>query len=138
MNKIKRLLANEAIMYVIFGVLTTLINIISYEFFNTLGIQYLISNGIAFVLSIIFAFVTNKVYVFKSYSWQRDIIIKEGAAFVTARVITFLMDMALMVILVEMISVNDFMAKCLVNVIVIVLNYVISKWVVFKKIDKRT
>ena len=93
--------------------------------------QYIVSNVIAFLLSIIFAFITNKTYVFKSHSWQKDIVLKEGIAFVGTRVITFFVDMTLMIILIEII-INDFIAKCVVNAIVIVINYVISKWIIFK------
>lgn len=133
MKNKKNLLAREIINYIIFGLLTTLVNIISYLFFSELDLNYIICNIIAFILSIIVAFITNKIYVFKSYSWQKNIILKEIVAFTSTRIITFLIDMLLMISLVEIVVIGDVIAKCIVNIIVIVTNYIISKWVVFGK-----
>ena len=64
MNVIKKIINKEAILYIVFGVLTTIINLISYYFFsNIITINYLISNTIAWIISVIFAYMTNKLYV---------------------------------------------------------------------------
>ncbi|MBW6410270.1 GtrA family protein [Clostridium weizhouense] len=133
MKKIILILNSEGIKYIIFGVLTTLINIISYLFLNKLGIQYVISNTIAFILSILFAFITNKIYVFKSRTWNFKLITREIIAFLGSRLATFIVDTVLLMLLVEIMIMNDFIAKCIVNIIVIILNYVLSKFIVFKK-----
>ncbi|NFR85892.1 MULTISPECIES: GtrA family protein [unclassified Clostridium] len=133
MKKIKLFLNNEGIKYIIFGVLTTGINIISYLLLNKLGIQYIISNTIAFILSIIFAFITNKLYVFNSDTWKIKVVIREGVIFSGSRLTTFIIDTVLFILLVQVIKMNDFIAKCIVNIVVIIINYVLSKFLVFKK-----
>ena len=120
----------EIIMYLIFGVLTTVVNIaVYYIMANGLQIHYLISNIVAWFLSVLFAYVTNRKYVFESKSEQ---IIKEMTSFFGARLATGAMDMVLMWLFVGLHILPDFVAKVITNVIVIVANYILSKLVVFK------
>lgn len=132
-NKIKKLLNSEGIKYIIFGILTTFVNILSYLALNKIGILYIISNSIAFILSIIFAFITNKIYVFNSKTLKLNDVIREGVTFLCSRLATFVIDTVLMILLIEMLSINDFIAKCIVNIIVIIINYILSKFIVFKE-----
>lgn len=124
---------DEAIKYIVFGVLTTFINIFSYLIFTTMGLAYIESNFIAFILSILFAFITNKLYVFDSKSWKINIVFRESITFLTSRIVTFFIDTISLVILIELFGINDFISKCIVNVIVIILNYILSKFFVFKR-----
>lgn len=120
----------EIIMYLIFGVLTTVVNIAVYYIMAiSLQIHYLISNIVAWFLSVLFAYVTNRKYVFESKSEQ---IIKEMTSFFGARLATGAMDMVLMWLFVGLHILPDFVAKVITNVIVIVANYILSKLVVFK------
>lgn len=132
-NKVRKLIACEAVQYIIYGILTTLINIVTYMFLTRIGINYIISNVIAFIISIIFAFITNKVCVFKSYTWEKVIVLRESITFISARISTFIIDMVLMIIFIEYMNINNFIAKVIVNIVVIVINYIISKLIVFKK-----
>lgn len=121
----------EIIMYLVFGVLTTVVNIVVYYIFsNLLHMNYLFSNAMAWFLSVLFAYVTNRKYVFDSKNNQ---IIKEAISFFGSRLATGIMDMVLMWLLVNFNIVNDVVAKVVVNVIVVILNYILSKLVVFKK-----
>lgn len=121
----------EIIMYLVFGVLTTVVNIVVYYIFsNLLHMNYLFSNAMAWFLSVLFAYVTNRKYVFDSKNNQ---IIKEAISFFGSRLATGIMDMMLMWFLVNFNVVNDVVAKVVVNVIVVILNYILSKLVVFKK-----
>ena len=121
----------EIIMYLVFGVLTTVVNIVVYYIFsNLLHMNYLFSNAMAWFLSVLFAYVTNRKYVFDSKNNQ---IIKEAISFFGSRLATGIMDMVLMWFLVNFNIVNDVVAKVVVNVIVVILNYILSKLVVFKK-----
>ena len=121
----------EIIMYLVFGVLTTVVNIVVYYIFsNLLHMNYLFSNAMAWFLSVLFAYVTNRKYVFDSKNNQ---IIKEAISFFGSRLASGIMDMMLMWFLVNFIIVNDVVAKVVVNVIVVILNYILSKLVVFKK-----
>lgn len=121
----------EIIMYLVFEVLTTVVNIVVYYIFsNLLHMNYLFSNAMAWFLSVLFAYVTNRKYVFDSKNNQ---IIKEAISFFGSRLATGIMDMVLMWFLVNFNIVNDVVAKVVVNVIVVILNYILSKLVVFKK-----
>ena len=121
----------EIIMYLVFGVLTTVVNIVVYYIFsNLLHMNYLFSNAMAWFLSVLFAYVTNRKYVFDSKNNQ---IIKEAISFFGSRLATGIIDMMLMWFLVNFNIVNDVVAKVVVNVIVVILNYILSKLVVFKK-----
>lgn len=120
----------EIIMYLVFGVLTTVVNIVVYVLSaELLHINYLISNALAWFLSVLFAYITNRKYVFESSSQN---ILKEAVSFFSSRLATGILDMVLMWLFVYFNVVNDVIAKVIVNVIVVVLNYVLSKLVVFK------
>ncbi len=124
-------LEKELLMYVIFGVLTTLVNIVVYYISaQLLGINYLISNIIAWFLSVLFAYVTNRQWVFESKSPD---ILKECILFFSGRIFSGAVDTALMWLFIDVLTIGDMASKIIIQVIVVVLNYVISKWVVFKK-----
>lgn len=120
----------EVVNYLEFGVLTTVVNIVVYFVFaDMLHFHYLISNCVAWFLSVLFAYVTNRKYVFESKS---ESIVEEMIKFFVSRLATGVLDMALMWLLVSVLSVNGVASKVLVNVVVVVSNYVLSKIVVFK------
>lgn len=123
----------EIIMYLIFGILTTVVNIVVYFIAsNVLNINYLISNATAWFLSVLFAYVTNKLYVFESSSKE---FIKEIVAFFSSRLATGILDMFLMWLFVTVASLNDVVVKIFVNILVIIMNYIFSKLFVFRKDD---
>lgn len=133
MEKLKELFKKykEVILYLIFGVLTTVINIVAYAIFaKGLAINEYVSNVIAWIISVLFAFFTNRIYVFESKS---DKVLKEGASFIAARLLTLGVDMLSMWIMISLIHMDDLIAKIIANVIVIILNYILSKVFVFKK-----
>lgn len=132
MNILRRILNKETFLYLIFGILTTIINIVSFFLFNKL-FSYKLSNTIAFILAIVFAYITNKKYVFESKKEEKTEIIKEFIFFIVSRLFTFVLDMLLMVLFIEGLFVNVLISKVLVNVVVIILNYILSKKLVFKK-----
>jgi putative flippase GtrA len=120
----------EVINYLVFGVLTTVVNIVVYFVFaDVLHVQYLISNCVAWFLSVLFAYVTNRKYVFESKS---NSIAEEMSKFFASRLATGALDMVLMWLLVSMLCVNGVVSKVLANVVVVVSNYILSKLVVFK------
>lgn len=124
----------EILYYVIFGVLTTGINILTYQILSMAGVSTLISNGIAWILSVLFAYVTNRKYVFDSHSENR---IQECLKFYGSRLSTGIMDMAGMWILVDVLHLPGMVSKIAMNVVVIVLNYIFSKVFVFKHKEER-
>ena len=121
-------------MSLIFGILTTVVNIVVYFIAsNVLNINYLISNATAWFLSVLFAYVTNKLYVFESSSKE---FIKEIVAFFSSRLATGILDMFLMWLFVTVASLNDVVVKIFVNILVIIMNYIFSKLFVFRKDDR--
>ena len=126
----------EIIMYIIFGVLTTIVNLLTYYAltFTILNpnnsIELQIATVIAWITCVAFAYFTNKKYVFNS---EEKNIKKEISKFYIARLFTLLIDMLLMYILVTKLKLNDKIIKIIVQIIIIVANYILSKLVVFKK-----
>ena len=123
----------EIIMYLVFGVLTTVVNIVVYFLSaELLHINYLISNALAWFLSVLFAYITNRKYVFHSEVKSTKGILKEVISFFSCRLLTGVVDLACMLIFVDILNVNDMLMKIVANVIVIILNYVASKLLIFK------
>lgn len=123
----------EVIDYIIFGGLTTLVNLIAFYIFDTLiGWPYLVANAIAIVLSILFAYVTNKIFVFRTKELGAKENVLEFIKFIGFRGVSGLADMMTMWILVDLITMNTNIAKLLTQFIVVVLNYVFSKFFIFK------
>ncbi len=121
----------EIINYLIFGVLTTVVNIVVYWLLNTcLNVNYLISNAIAWIVSVLFAYITNRKYVFES---KNTSMMNELMKFISARLSTGIMDMILMWLLVDILAFNSMVSKIVVNVLVVVLNYILSKVFIFKE-----
>ena len=126
----------EIINYLIVGGLTTVVSLVTYyacvltilDPKNALELQ--IANIISWIVSVSFAYITNRIFVFKSKSKN---ILKEIGSFVSARVITLLLDMFIMFLMVTLMGINDKISKIIVQVVVIVLNYIFSKLFVFKK-----
>lgn len=127
-NKIK-----EILWYGFFGVLTTLVNIISFYLLDKTGMNVYLNNFIAWFLSVLFAFVTNKLFVFNSKSLDKKVIMKEVISFFFFRILSLGIDMAGMYICISMMNMNRMISKVLMNVVVIVANYIFSKIFIFKK-----
>lgn len=124
----------EILLYLIFGVLTTLCNIVSYFVLSDLlHIHYLVANALAWVLSVLFAYVTNRTWVFESKSQGLAAILREMGLFFGCRLLSGVFDMAFMFVAVDLLAMGDMIAKIVSNVVVIVLNYLFSKLIIFKK-----
>lgn len=123
----------EVILYLFFGVCTTLLNIILfYIFYDRAGLNTGISTVVSNILCIIFAYITNRTWVFETRAHNGNEIIKEMTSFVGCRIGTLVLDVIIMMITVDMFQLNANLMKVLSNVIVVVINYVASKWLIFK------
>jgi putative cell wall teichoic acid glycosylation protein gtcA len=133
---IKKVCTKEVILYIVFGVLTTLVSLVTYKlcvvtFLNAENaLQLQIANIIAWIVSVAFAYVTNRKFVFESENSNK---LQEASKFVTSRIATLLMDMLIMFIGVTLLKFNDGIIKLVSQVVIIVANYVFSKIFVFKK-----
>lgn len=123
----------ELVMYGLFGVLTTLINIAIFYILDKLGVNVYVNNSIAWIVSVLFAFITNKLYVFDSKDMSRQIVFKEGVSFFLARIFSYFVDMFTIFMLFQVLGINKMIAKIISNIIVIIINYLLSKIIIFKK-----
>ena len=122
------------ISYAVFGGLTTIVNIITYNVcYSKIGIGNTVSNVIAWILAVAFAYVTNKIWVFDSKSWKWSVLKREVTAFVSCRLATGIMDIVIMFLCVDIMDMPAMIMKLLSNILVIILNYIFSKLIIFKK-----
>ena len=126
----------EKLSYLFFGGLTTLVNYAVYFAANALikgERAYLISNGIAWIAAVSFAFVTNKKYVFKSKTAGAAELLREAGSFAAARLASLAIDYGWMLAAVELLRMDDKIAKIFSNVFVVIINYFFSKLFIFNK-----
>ena len=124
----------QIILYLFFGVGTTLVNIIVYYICGHIfDLSIFLSTIIAWILSVLFAYVTNKIWVFSSYHNGIKAILIELVRFVSCRITTGFIDLVIMVVFCTWLSFNDLVIKIISNVIVIIMNYIFSKLIVFKE-----
>lgn len=162
---IDKFFTREMVSYIFFGVLTTVVNLITFFVFKELfikigwsgilnnaftslgwekalqflsdGSEYLDANTIAWVVGVLFAFFTNKLFVFESKSWSPAVAGKEFVAFVGARVFSFVVESVMMFVMVSVMGLKEIIAKIIVAVVVVILNYVFSKLFIFKNKEEK-
>lgn len=124
----------SVISYLFFGVCTTVINIATYYLcYNISDIPNVPSTVIAWVVAVVFAYITNKLFVFDSKSFKADVLVREVASFFGCRLITGILDVIIMYVAVDVMDMNSTLWKLVSNILVIILNYIASKLVIFKK-----
>jgi len=124
----------EILLYVIFGGFTTIISIATFAFFNVyLGVNELIANIFSWILSVLFAFITNLIWVFGVWSNNFSQFFYQMIAFYGGRVATLIIEEVILWIFIGKLSFNSIAVKAFAQIIVIVLNYIISKVFVFRK-----
>ena len=150
MEKLKKLLNRETVLYIIFGVATTAVNyVVFYLLYNVLWQQRnsLTANAAAFVAAVIFAFVVNKLFVFESRSWNADTLKREIPSFLAARIGSFGIEEAGLFLAEKVLKLGGIIAvtvgslsldwitviKVALAFVVVALNYVFCKLIVFKK-----
>ncbi len=129
----------EGMRYLVFGVLSTIINIIVFAICEKiLHLSTIISNVIAWIIAVLFAYVTNKLYVFDSKTTKKQELAKEILSFFSARIFTLVIETIFLKIVIDKLGFNEILMKIISNVIVIVLNYVFSKIFIFKEEKNRS
>lgn len=122
--------------YMFFGVCTTAVNLIIYFLCaRVMNFSTIFSTVVAWFIAVIFAFVTNKAWVFESKSWKREIIGKELTSFFACRIATGILDVVVMMVTVDILLMNDVIMKVFSNILVILINYIASKLIIFRKRD---
>lgn len=126
-------LYKSQILYIIFGGLSTIINIVLYMFlYNILNASNVLSTIIAWIASVLFSYITNRIWVFESDRRNFKDVVKEITSFFICRISTGIIDLIIMFVTVDMLSYNNFLMKLISNTIVIILNYIGSKLIVFR------
>ncbi len=124
----------EGWRYLIFGALATVVNIAVYSIaFYSIHIDNAVSNVIAWVVAAIFAYITNKFLVFASKVDTKKELLREITSFFSCRLFTLVVDEIIMIISVDKLGLSPFIMKVVANIVVIILNFVLSKLIIFKK-----
>ncbi len=128
----------EGMRYLVFGALSTIVNIMSYAILSKIilggleeSLKVNVSEILAFIITIIFAYITNKLYVFKSKQTGLKNLLKEITSFTGCRILTEFISICMMNLAV-IFSINDVFMKIVANIVVIVLNFIFSKIFIFK------
>ena len=124
-------ITREILLYVFFGAITTLINTVAYwMLYYVADVSNTISNIISWILAVVFAYITNKIWVFEKGNKST---LKEATEFFASRISTGVLDIIIMYVAVEVLYLEGGIIKIISNVIVIILNYLLSKLFVFRK-----
>ena len=142
----KRCLLNETISYLFFGVLTTIVSYVSFGV--ALGIcgedNALWANVISFIAAVLFAYITNKLFVFNSKSWRWSVLKKEFPSFIGGRLFSFGLEEVGLWLCVDIFTVGRYalwgisgvmIAKIILSFVAVAVNYVLSKFLVFRRKD---
>ena len=136
MNKIIEALRKnkQLLLYLFFGICTTAINTICYWLlYDVLPFENLLSTILAWLAAVIFAFITNKLFVFESKRTSTQECINEVVSFFGCRLLTGILDVVIMAVAVDMLRWNGLLWKLISNIIVTIINYIASKFWIFKK-----
>lgn len=120
----------ELIAYIIFGILTTVVDWIVYYILSGLGVNYIINSIISWTAAVLFAFITNKLFVFDSKRLKN--IFRELVLFVLSRLSTLVINLVGMYVLISLLKLNEFISKAILSILVVILNYIFSKLFIFK------
>lgn len=124
----------DVLMYLIFGALTTAVNYLVYlPLYNVANCSAAFSNAVAWIFAVAFAFLTNKPFVFKSHDWSLRTLMPELTKFIGCRIGSGLLETVLIFILVDVFLLNGNVVKLILSIMVVVLNYIASKLLVFRK-----
>ena len=145
MNKnFRDLLNRETLSYLLFGVLTTIVNYITFMgvFILSNESSALVSNMVAFIAATMFAYITNKIWVFKSNRWSLDILKVEIITFLSARIFSFILEQVGLFICINVFKIEDYsflgingviISKVVLSFIAVIINYGLSKLFIFKE-----
>ena len=128
----------EIINYLVFGGLATVVNFVTYFIVARLiGIDEVLSSGISWFFSVLFAYITNKLFVFESKTDGIKAVLIEMGSFFLARIVSgILCDVGTFAIMVRVFNINDLFAKVVTQIMVVIVNYVFSKLIIFRKKNK--
>lgn len=141
---LKKIFLSELFLYLYCGFLTTVVNIVTFKLFlNRFGndasegnLGWKVAEVIAFIVAVVFAFIADKIFVFKSHSFAPSKFFSELGMFLGARLLTEAINFTIMYVMIDKMNIAEFTTKLFAAVIVIIINYLLSKFIVFKKKKK--
>ena len=128
---IKKLYENDVVRYIFFGGCTTIVNLVSFFLFRKLGIPLNPANIASIILAILFAYIVNSKYVFQDKCETLKAHIRPFCKFISARLVSMAVEVGGVWLLVELLHMNEMAGKLFTQVIVLVMNYIFSKFFVF-------
>ena len=124
----------DIVLYLLFGMLTTVVNyLVYYPLYNWTDLPAAVCNTIAWIAAVAFAYLTNKPFVFESHDWTAKTVLPELGKFVACRLGSGLLETAAILLFVDILTFDGNIAKLIISVLVVILNYIGSKFIVFKK-----
>lgn len=127
----------SVLLYLFFGALTTLVSILSFVLAGTiLSLNVHIANTISWILAVTFAFFTNRKWVFDGKTHTKAEFFKQARDFYAGRLFTYFVEEIILVVFVNLLQLNQDIVKIIAQFVILALNYVISKFIVFRKKDK--
>ena len=136
MGRIRELLVKhwEVLSYLFFGVLTTAVNYVVFAIAaQVFSDSATVCNVIAWVVAVAFAYLTNKPFVFRSHDWSAKTVVPELGKFLSCRIGSGVMETVIILVSVDILGGNKYLWKLLTNVLVVIVNYIGSKLLVFRK-----
>ena len=124
----------NVVLYLVFGALTTLVNFLVYlPLYNYLGYSTVVCNVLAWLAAVAVAFLTNKPFVFDSHDWSTAVVWKELISFLGCRIGSGVLETLILLVTVDCFRLNGNFWKLVTSVFVVILNYIFSKWIIFRK-----
>ena len=124
----------EVLLYLFFGFVTTVISVSVYWLgADVLGVDPLIANVFSWILAVLVAFLSNRTYVFHAETENREVFLKQILSFYGGRVFTLLVEELILFVGIKLLAFPNLPVKIVAQVVIVILNYVISKLFVFKK-----
>ena len=132
----KKILNYETVSYIIFGVLTTLIDWLVYTGLGLINADYVLKTVLSWTAAVLFAYITNKLFVFRKNNFDFIIIVKEMALFFFSRIVSLGVNVLGMYSMFDLMGINEYISKAFLSVLVVILNYIFSKIFVFTSESK--
>ena len=132
----KKILNYESVSYIIFGVLTTLIDWLVYTGLGLINADYVLKTVLSWTAAVLFAYITNKLFVFRKNNFDFIIIVKEMALFFFSRIVSLGVNVLGMYCMFDLMGINEYISKAFLSVLVVILNYIFSKIFVFTSESK--
>ena len=133
MDKIKKLLNKETVLYIIFGVATTVVSFAVYYLLIWPGMHYLAAQVLSWAAAVVFAFAVNKIFVFEDKDNSRAGLLRQIWQFVSVRLLSLGLETFLLWLMVDIAHIGEGIAKIPVSVLTVIINYVASKLLIFRK-----